>query len=241
MSAYYFRSDEHKSQKRANFRRWEKNYKLDSQIFGPLHGFHLTGASVFFLHYDSIHSEKVRIQRLMHVRLLLSSGLLRLLACFWQKKPKKHPSCFAHVAIEIFLFLLLSLSLIDSIVSLCLSSLSERLHSSPHRGSLRQHQRSDAAAEPRGGRGLQGEGRRSPSKMAHTRKNPALTRVMLQLLLSLCCRTLTHVVCVLNDPTDSRNVSLFVDDNNVIDIKMKLVTVCIVLAIWQKQQRNTDI
>lgn len=228
MSAYYVRSDEHKSQKRANFRRWEKNYKLDSQIFGPLHVFRLTGASVFFLHYDSIHSEKVRIQRLMHVRLLLSSGLLRLLACFWQKKKqKKNPSCFAHVAIEIFLFLLLSLSLIDSIVSLCLSSLSERLHSSPHRGSLRQHQRSDAAAEPRGGRGLQGEGRRSPSKMAHTRKNPALTRVMLQLLLSLCCRTLTHVVCVLNDPTDSRNVSLFV--------------VCIVLAIWQKQQRNTDI
>lgn len=226
MSAYYFRSDEHKSQKRANFRRWEKNYKLDSQIFGPLHVFHLTGASVFFLHYDSIHSEKVRIQRLMHVRLLLSSGLLRLLACFWQKKTKKNPSCFAHVAIEIFLFLLLSLSLIDSIVSLCLSSLSERLHSSPHRGSLRQHQRSDAAAEPRGGRGLQGEGRRSPSKMAHTRKNPALTRVMLQLFLSLCCRTLKHAVCVLHDPTDSRNVSLFV--------------VCIVLAIWQKQQRNTD-
>lgn len=227
MSAYYVRSDEYKSQKRANFRRWEKNYKLDSQIFGPLHVFRLTGASVFFLHYDSIHSEKVRIQRLMHVRLLLSSGLLRLLACFWQKKKqKKNPSCFAHVAIEIFLFLLLSLSLIDSIVSLCLSSLSERLHSSPHRGSLRQHQRSDAAAEPWGGRGLQGEGRRSPSKMAHTRKNPALTRVMLQLLLSLCCRTLTHVVCVLNDPTDSRNVSLFV--------------VCIVLAIWQKQQRNTD-
>lgn len=154
----------------------------------------------------------------MHVRLLLSSGLLRLLACFWQKKTLKiPPSCFARVVIEIFLFLSLSFFLIDSIVSLCLSSLSERLHSSPHRGSLRQHQRSDAAAEQRGGRGLQGEGRHSPSKMAHARKNPALTHVTLQLFLSLCCRTLKHVVCVLHDPTDSRNVSLFV--------------VCILLAI----------
>ena len=99
--------------------------------------------------------------------------------------------CPCRITREIFLFL--SLSLIDSIVSLCLSSLSERLHSSTHRGSLRQHQRSNAAAEQRSGRGLQGEGRHSPSKMAHTHTH---THTCMRVCVCVC-------VCVQESSTDS--------------------------------------
>lgn len=53
-------------------------------------------------------------------------------------------------------------------LSFCFSSPSERFHSSPYCGSLRQYQRSNTPDEQRGSCGLQGKGRYFASKKANT-------------------------------------------------------------------------
>jgi len=135
------------------------------------------------------------------------------------------PLCFARSSLrELFLYsFILSFNLMC--LSFCLSSPSERFHSSPYCGSLRQYQRSNTPDEQRGSCGLQGKGRYFASKKANTHtyshtfwsqgfckhslydsyeragrcvcRNPTRTHVILQLCLSLCWRTYTRCQCAI--------------------------------------------